>query len=66
LPAISGASKKNASHIAAGPVKALHRSGRDGVGFEVNRDDRNGLRRLPRSLKTSRCDGKNDVYAVSH
>ena len=43
--------------------EALRNSGRNRIGFEIKSDDWNSLRRVPRSHKDVRCDGKGDVYA---
>jgi hypothetical protein len=35
--------EEHPSHIVTRPVQALHRAGRDRIGFEVERDNRNGF-----------------------
>ena len=55
--------EKDPGYVAAGSADALRYSGRNRIGFKIERDDWNGLRRVPRSHKTIRCDGKDDVYA---
>ena len=50
-----------AGDIPARPIQALHRTHRNRVGFKIQRDNRDGLRRAPCRLQAVRCDRTNDV-----
>src|SRR5690349_23976248 len=58
--------EKYPGDISPGRIEALHGSNSYGVGFKIERYYWNCLRRMARSLKTSRCDSKNYVHMIDH